>query len=107
MRICFLDKTEFKYDYNDKYSPLLRGAETTLINLSKSISLLGHDVAVFNNCDSNKKNSNYSWNNIKDLSNKNYHFDVAVANADANLLNLVKANKKIIISYSLQSIENF
>ena len=55
MRICFLDKTEFKYDYNDKYSPLLRGAETTLINLSKSISLLGHDVAVFNNCDSNKK----------------------------------------------------
>ena len=36
MKICFLDKTEFKYDYNDKYSPLLRGAETTLINLSKS-----------------------------------------------------------------------
>ena len=107
MKICFLDKTEFKYDYNDKYSYLLRGAETTLINLSKSISLLGHDVAVFNNCNSNTKNKNYSWNNIKDLSNKNYHFDVAVANADANLLSLVKANKKIIISYSLQSIEKF
>ena len=38
MRICFLDKTEFKYDYNDKYSSLLRGAETAFINLSKSIS---------------------------------------------------------------------
>ena len=43
---------------------------------------------------------------MRKLSNKNYHFDVAVANADANLLSLVKANKKIIISYSLQSIEN-
>jgi glycosyltransferase involved in cell wall biosynthesis len=107
MRICFLDKTEFKYDYNDKYSSLLRGAETTLINLSKSISLLGHEVVVFNNCKNNTKNNNYSWSNIKDLENKNYHFDVAVANADANLLSLVKANKKIIISYSLQSIEKF
>ena len=51
----------------------MRGAETTLINLSQSISLLGHDVAVFNNCNDNIKNRNYSWNNIKDLSNKNYH----------------------------------
>jgi glycosyltransferase involved in cell wall biosynthesis len=107
MRICFLDKTEFKYDYDDKYSSLLRGAETTLINLSKSISLLGHEVAVFNNCKNSSKNINYSWNNIRDLDNKNYHFDVAVANADANLLSLVKANKKIVISYSLQSIEKF
>lgn len=107
MRICFLDKTEFKYDYNDKYSSLLRGAETAFINLSKSISLLGHEVAVFNNCQNNTKNNNYSWGNIKDLNNKNYHFDVAVANADANLLSLVKANKKIVISHSLQSLEKF
>jgi glycosyltransferase involved in cell wall biosynthesis len=107
MRICFLDKTEFKYDYNDKYSSLLRGAETALINLSKSISLLGHEVAVFNNCQNNTKKNNYSWGNIKDLDNKNYHFDVAVANADANLLSLVKANKKIVISHSLQSLEKF
>jgi glycosyltransferase involved in cell wall biosynthesis len=107
MRLCFLDKTKFKYDFNDKYSPLLRGAETTLINLSQSISLLGHNVSVFNNCARNIKNNNYSWNNINDLNNKNHYFDVAVANADTNLLNLVNAKKKIVISYSLQSIEKF
>ena len=27
MRICFLDKTEFKYDYNDKYSSLSKNKE--------------------------------------------------------------------------------
>ena len=57
MKICFLDKTLFEYDFNDKYSPLLRGAETILINLSKSVSLLGHEVFVFNNCRKSIKNN--------------------------------------------------
>lgn len=107
MKICFLDKTIFEYDFNDKYSPLLRGAETILINLSKSISLLGHEVFVFNNCRKNIKNNNYHWNSINQLINKNNYFDVAITNADANLLNLVNAKKKIVLSYSLQPIEKF
>lgn len=107
MKICFLDKTTFEYDFNDKYSPLLRGAETILINLSKSISLLGHEVFVFNNCRKSIKNNNYHWNSINQLINKNNHFDVAITNADANLLNLVNAKKKIVLSYSLQPIEKF
>jgi len=32
---------------------------------------------------------------------------VAITNADANLLNLVNAKKKIVLSYSLQPIEKF
>ena len=107
MKICFLDKTIFEYDFSDKYSPLLRGAETILINLSKSISLLGHEVFVFNNCRKNIKNNNYHWNSINQLINKNNYFDVAITNADANLLNLVNAKKKIVLSYSLQPIEKF
>ena len=107
MKICFLDKTIFEYDFNDKYSPLLRGAETILINLSKSISLLGHEVFVFNNCRKNIKNNNYHWNSINQLINKNNYFDVAITNADANLLDLVNAKKKIVLSYSLQPIEKF
>lgn len=107
MKICFLDKTTFEYDFNDKYSPLLRGAETILINLSKSISLLGHEVFVFNNCRKSIKNNNYHWNSINQLINKNNYFDVAITNADANLLNLVNAKKKIVLSYSLQPIEKF
>lgn len=107
MKICFLDKTTFEYDFNDKYSPLLRGAETILINLSKSIALLGHEVFVFNNCRKSLKSSNYNWNSINELINKNNFFDVAIANADANLLNLINAQKKIVLSHSLQSIEKF
>lgn len=107
MKICFLDKTSFEYDFNDKYSPLLRGAETILINLSKSISLLGHEVFIFNNCRKSIKNNNYHWNSINQLINKNNYFDVAITNADANLLNLVNAKKKIVLSYSLQPIEKF
>jgi glycosyltransferase involved in cell wall biosynthesis len=107
MRICFLDNTKFKYDFNDRYSPLLRGAETILINLSKSISLLGHEVFVFNNCNENINSNNYYWNNINLIINKKDYFDVAIANADANLLNLVNAQKKIVLSHSLQPIEKF
>lgn len=107
MKICFLDNTNFKYNFNDKYSPLLRGAETILINLSKSISLLGHEVFVFNNCNESICANNYSWCNINSLTNKQNFFDVAIVNADANLLNLVSAQKKIVISYSLQPFEKF
>ena len=74
MKICFLDNTKFKYNFNDKYSPLLRGAETILINLSKSISLLGHEVFVFNNCNESINGNNYSWNNINLLTNKRNFF---------------------------------
>ncbi len=107
MKICFLDNTKFKYNLNDKYNPLLRGAETILINLSKSISSLNHQVFVFNNCSEGINMNNYSWNNINFLKNKNFFFDVVVANSDANLLNLVNAQKKIVLSYSLQPIEKF
>jgi glycosyltransferase involved in cell wall biosynthesis len=107
MKICFLDNTKFKYNFNDKYNPLLRGAETILINLSKSISLLGHEVFVFNNCNESINDNNYSWNNINLLTNKQNFFDVVIVNADANLFNLVSAQKKIVLSYSLQPIEKF
>ena len=107
MKICFLDNTKFRYNFNDKYSPFLRGAETILINLSKSISLLGHEVFVFNNCNESINSKNYSWNNINLLTNKQNFFDVVIVNADANLLNLVNAQKKIVLSYSLQPIEKF
>ena len=41
MKICFLDNTKFKYSYLDKHSPLLRGAETILINLTENLNGLG------------------------------------------------------------------
>jgi hypothetical protein len=50
MKICFIDYTNFRYSFNDRESPILRGAETTLINLSHNLSLLNNQVHVFNNC---------------------------------------------------------
>ena len=49
MKICFLDKTSFQYNYNDLNSPKLSGAETTLLNLSYTISKMSNDVPVMNN----------------------------------------------------------
>ncbi len=108
MKICFLDYTKFEYSYLDKYSPILRGAETILINLSENLKKLGHNVTVFNNCPKIINDNNLNWFNINKINtNSNLNFDVAIANADMRLLRKVKANKKIVVSYSLQSIEKF
>ncbi len=106
MKICFLDSTPFKYTYLNKYHPELRGAETILINLYENLKALGHDVHVFNNCDENFETKKNKWFNLKSINSSNY-FDIAVANSDMNLLNLVNSPKKFVISHSLQSIEKF
>jgi len=106
MKICFLDNTKFKYSYLDKHSPLLRGAETILINLTENLKMLGHEVTVFNNCSDDVDNNSSNWFNINKV-NKQMNFDIAVANADMRLLDTITAKKKFIISYSLQSIEKF
>tara|TARA_B100000029_G_C17543056_1_gene947416 strand:+ start:283 stop:1260 length:978 start_codon:yes stop_codon:yes gene_type:complete len=106
MKICFIDNTKFKYSYLDKHSPLLRGAETILINLTENLKMLGHEVTVFNNCSDDVDNNSSNWFNINKV-NKQMNFDIAVANADMRLLDTITAKKKFIISYSLQSIEKF
>lgn len=106
-KICFIDFTKFSYSYEDKYSPNLRGAETTLINLSHNLSKLNYEVFVFNNCSKNFKDKNYNWTDISNIKNYNLVYDYAISNGDLNLLNNVKANKKFAISYSIQTIEKF
>ena len=107
MKICFIDYTKFKYSFNDKDKPLLRGAETTLINLSNNLSLLNNEVYIFNNCSEKLNLKNYYWNDISQLDNTDILFDVAIANGDINLLKKVKAKKYFSISYSIQTIEKF
>ena len=108
MRICFLDYTDFEYSHKDINSYKLRGAETILINLSENLKRMGHDVSVFNNCPEHIHKDNNKWFNIKYINKNEFdEFDVAIANADINFFDKVKAKKKFVISYSLQSIEKF
>ena len=107
MKICFIDYTEFKYSFKDKNSPVLRGAESTLINLSYNLSLINNEVYVYNNCSEKISFKNYFWRDINELDQSNHNFDVAIANGDINFLNKVNAKKKYAISYSLQPIEKF
>ena len=107
MKICFLDKTEFQYDFRDINSNFIRGAENILINLSKNISLLNHEVVVFNNCYTEYKSKNFTWLNITRSKLNNFKFDIAISNNDTRLLDNINAKKKYVISHSLQTIEKF
>lgn len=106
MNICFLDHTTFEYDPSDIYHPKLRGAETTLINLSTALSLLGHKITVINNCKNEFRVNNIHWKNINLYSKKDI-FDITFSNGDCRLFDLVNSRKKILFSHSLQSIEKF
>ena len=106
MNICFLENTTFQYNSNYLYSHNLRGAETVLINLSKSLKKLGHVVTVFNNCPKNEVINGINWVNINHYF-KNENFDLAISNNDIRLFDKIVSNKKVLISHSLQSIEKF
>lgn len=106
MKICFLDKTSFYYDINDLNSPHLRGAETVLLNLAKSLSKFGHEVFIINNCPKNQRIQNINFINIDKLDNK-IDFELAISNNDCSLFNFINSNKRILISHSVQTIEKF
>ncbi len=107
MKICFIDKTNFKYSYQDKLSSKLRGAETILINLSENLHKLNNEIFVFNNSSVHFSKNKYTWTDIANLKNYKFKFDVAISNGDINLLDEIEAKKKFAISYSIQSIEKF
>ena len=107
MKICFIDKTDFPYNYEDIYKPFIRGAENVLINFSLSLHELGHEVVVINNCSKEYMSATYSWLNIKRVNYNNFYFDIVISNNDTRLLDKITANKKFVISHSLLNIEKF
>lgn len=106
MKICFLDKTPFFYNSSHLNSPILRGAETALINLASTLNNLGHDITVINNCPKNETISNINWININSLDTQ-LIFDLAISNNDCRFFDKVISNKKILMSHSIQSFEKF
>ena len=106
MKICFVDNTPFKYDFNSLHSENLRGAETVIINLSKALNDIGCDITIINNCESTTVINNIKWININTI-NKIDIFDLVIANGDCRLFKYADSNQKILFSHSIQSIEKF
>ncbi len=106
MKICFIDKTIFQYNSKDKYSKNLRGAETVIINLSKALNNLGHNITIINNCPKSEIIDGINWININDNLIKE-NFDVSISNGDCQLFKYTSSKKNILFSHSLQSIEKF
>ena len=106
MKICFLDNVKISYTSKDLYSNKIRGAENVLLNLSKEMSVLGHQVTVYNHCSTNDKIDNINWQNIENIKD-NPSYDLAISNNDIRLFDKINATKKIAISHSIQSIEKF
>ena len=106
MKICFVDNTNFQYDFYSIYSQDLRGAETVLINLSLALSVIGHKVTIINNCPKPSIINGVRWINI----NSNFeieNFDLVISNGDCNLFRFANSNNNVLFSYSLQTIEKF
>jgi len=106
MKICFLDNVKISYTSKDIYTNKIRGAENAIINLSKALSNLSHQVTIYNNCNNDVKIDNINWKNINNIQ-KNMYYDLAISNNDIRLFDKVNASKKVLISHSIQSIEKF
>lgn len=106
MKIVLLENSNIDYNGYDRNNPSLRGAELAIINYSEELVNLGFDVTVLNNC---KKNCNINDVKYFNLLSKNYdnNFDIAIANADANLFKFIKSKKNFLLSHSIQNLEKF
>ena len=106
MNICIIDNNKISYDQNSLSDKKIRGAERAVINLTLNLNKLGHRITVLNHT---HKQSIYE--NIRFINVENYNddivFDLAISNNDINNFDLIKATKKIAISYSIQPIEKF
>ena len=111
MKICFVDNTNFQYDFYSIYSQDLRGAETVLINLSLALSEIGHKVTIINNCPKPSIINDVRWININsNLDVENYDLVIsndesqAIYDSESNLVAKVKRRKVDGGSYSNSSI---
>ena len=106
MKICFLDNTTFQYNSNDLYSNKLRGAESILINISKALKKLNHQITIINNCPSSQIINGIKWVNINSKI-KAENYDLVISNGDCRLFKFAFSKKNILFSHSVQNIEKF
>ena len=107
MKICFLDNVNIPYTSADIDSNQLRGAENVIINLTRELNYLGHEITVYNNCNKEIKIENIAWKNIYNIQKDRNIYDLVVTNNDMRLFKGINANKYLAFSHSIQSLEKF
>ena len=105
MKICFVDTTKLEYTHNDLNDKKIRGSESSIINLSKLLSKIGHSVSVFNHSKVEIIENMYSWQNISRIGNHKHDFDVVISNNDSEILSKFSCKKKYVLSHSILNFE--
>ncbi len=104
MKICLLEDSNIIYTGKDRNNPKLRGAELALINYAEELAIKNFDVTFLNDFNENIFFNNVKYENINKVKS---NFDIAIANADANLFKYVKSKKNFLLSHSIQNFEKF
>ena len=106
IQIYFIESS-INFNNSDLSSSNIGGSEKTLINITNSLAKNKNvEIKVFNNTTKEIFSNNVYWLNINNI-NRHEKVDHLIAMSDANLLNLIKANKKYLWSHSVQPIEKF
>ncbi len=106
MKICFLDNTTFQYNSKDLHSNKLRGAESVLINISKALNSLNHQITIINNCPTSQIIDGIKWININsDIKAENY--DLVISNGDCRLFKFAISKKISFFLTVCKLLKNF
>lgn len=105
LSIVFIDNSESDFTGNDLNTTKVRGTESSIILLSESFAKKGFNVTVLTCTQQVVSCNNVAYVNKYNIPTNN--FDICIAVSNANLFYGIKANKYVVWSNSLQSIEKF
>ena len=105
LSIIFIDNSDSNFTGKDLNTTKVRGTEASIILLSESFAKKGFNVTVLTCTHQIITHNNVTYVNKNEIPINNFNLCIAVSNA--NLFYGISANKYIVWSNSLQSIEKF
>ena len=103
--IVFIDNSDSDFTGLDLNTTKVRGTESSMILLAESMVSIGIKVVILTCTNKEVNHNNVRYLNKNNIPNEK--FDVCIAVSNANKFNNIKADKYIVWSNSLQSIEKF
>jgi glycosyltransferase involved in cell wall biosynthesis len=106
-KILIIDNSNLAYSGSDINGKILRGTETSLILLSEAFNRKFIKVDYANNIEKETIYNGVRYFNKKNISKEKKKYDLAIAISDACQFENVNADKKVVFSVSIQTIEKF